>query len=291
MSVGLLTPEAVAQAYKNACLTELQALKPGNVHVFADGHGMTVYDFIKSADASAAVIAQAGVSVGERIGHAVKATQAAVGMNTNLGLILLAAPLVHAALATNAHLGLTSAVTQVLNTLSDEDGWLAAQAILLANPAGLGRVASHDVHAPAKVNLGLMMASAADRDRIAWQYAHAFADIFNLGLPCYLAAKQRWQEQAKNDSDAWAASAVYLAFLAHYEDSHILRKFGVGVAAQVKREAQAIEAKYRQAHHPKLMQKELLAWDASLKQRHINPGSSADLTVACLLAANLQRLS
>jgi triphosphoribosyl-dephospho-CoA synthetase len=35
------------------------------------------------------------------------------------------------------------------------------------------------------------------------------------------------------------------------------------------------------------MQKQLLAWDAALKVRNINPGSSADLTVACLLAAYL----
>jgi triphosphoribosyl-dephospho-CoA synthase len=53
-----LTPAEAAQVYKAACIAELQALKPGNVHLFADGHGMTIRDFIKSADASANVIAQ-----------------------------------------------------------------------------------------------------------------------------------------------------------------------------------------------------------------------------------------
>ncbi|MEY4929079.1 MAG: hypothetical protein RL279_818, partial [Pseudomonadota bacterium] len=47
-----LSPAVLTQAYRNACLAELQAIKPGNVHVFADGHGMTVHDFIKSADAT-----------------------------------------------------------------------------------------------------------------------------------------------------------------------------------------------------------------------------------------------
>jgi triphosphoribosyl-dephospho-CoA synthase len=94
----MLTSAKLAQAYRNACMAELEALKPGNVHVFADGHGMTIQDFIKSADASAAVIAQANLSVGERIFQSVKATQIAVGMNTNLGIILLCAPLIHAAL-------------------------------------------------------------------------------------------------------------------------------------------------------------------------------------------------
>ena len=93
-----MTPEKLAIAFKSACMAELEALKPGNVHLFADGHGMTITDFIKSADATALVIAQPNLSVGERILHAVQATQNAVGLNTNLGIILLCAPLIHAAL-------------------------------------------------------------------------------------------------------------------------------------------------------------------------------------------------
>ena len=43
----------MTQKYTNACMAELTALKPGNVHLFADGHGMLVQDFIKSAEVSA----------------------------------------------------------------------------------------------------------------------------------------------------------------------------------------------------------------------------------------------
>jgi triphosphoribosyl-dephospho-CoA synthase len=39
------------------------------------------------------------------------------------------------------------------------------------------------------------------------------------------------------------------------------------------------------------MQTPLLKWDAALKRRGINPGTSADLTVATLLANQLQQLS
>jgi len=53
-------------------------------------------------------------------------------------------------------------------------------------------------------------------------------------------------------------------------------------------EAQEVEASYWATDNPKLMQKKLLEWDTSLKMRRINPGTSADLTVACLLAAYLQ---
>ena len=43
----------IAAAFIAACRDEIEAPKPGNVHVFADGHGMTVEDFLRSAEAAA----------------------------------------------------------------------------------------------------------------------------------------------------------------------------------------------------------------------------------------------
>ena len=43
---------ALRRAYLEACALELRALKPGNVHVHAAGHGMTAADFERSAAAS-----------------------------------------------------------------------------------------------------------------------------------------------------------------------------------------------------------------------------------------------
>ena len=93
--------EQLSNAFKAACMAELEALKPGNVHIFADGHGMTVQDFIASADAVSKVIALPYLSLGERILHSVQATQNAVNMNTNLGMILLCAPIIQAKLLAN----------------------------------------------------------------------------------------------------------------------------------------------------------------------------------------------
>ncbi len=42
--------EQVAAAFKAACLDELEAPKPGNVHVFASGHRMTAAEFVRSAE-------------------------------------------------------------------------------------------------------------------------------------------------------------------------------------------------------------------------------------------------
>ena len=288
MTANALMVEKLAGAYHSACMLELQALKPGNVHMFADGHGMTVQDFIKSADASASVIAKSNLTVGERILQSVEATHHAVGKNTNLGLILLCAPLIHSALSADEHQSLQLILAKTLNQLTGDDGLLAAQAIVLANPAGLGRVAEYDVHDQAKTSLLTMMQSAQDKDNIAWQYTHAFSGIFEFGVPRYIAAQKKWQDRAKTQSDAWAATAIYLGFLARQLDSHVVRKHDEFLARELMYEARVIEADYWATDNPKLMQKRLLTWDASLKERNINPGTSADLTVACLLVNYLQ---
>src|SRR5690606_22884765 len=87
----------LTEAYETACRAEIEALKPGNVHVFADGHRMSADQFLRSAEVSAAPLTEPGVSVGRRILAAVDATRTAVATNTNLGIVLLAAPLLRAA--------------------------------------------------------------------------------------------------------------------------------------------------------------------------------------------------
>jgi len=276
-----LTPTQLAQAYKNACMGELQALKPGNVHAFSDGHGMTIQDFIQSADVTAEPIARAGLSVGERVFYSVEATQKAVGQNTNLGMLLLCAPLLHAASSVQADQSLWAQLDQTLNQLSIDDAVWVAKAIVLANPGGLGASDQHDVHEAPAVSLLEMMRSAQDKDRISWQYANAFQDIVGFGVNLYADALLKWENAA------WAAAALYLGFLTRYADTHVLRKHGEQVANLLMLEAKEIESNYWSTRNPKLMQKQLLVWDASLKARKINPGTSADLTVATLLASDL----
>ena len=171
--------DPVAAAYLEACLAELDAPKPGNVHRFAPGHRMEVKDFIRSAEASAAPIAAKGERIGIRVRAAVEATLSAVQQNTNLGIILLCAPLAAAAEAPDA--ALRPALERVLDGLDRADAQDVFFAIAVANPGGLGRAPRHDVNAPATVTLREAMAEAADRDRIARQYVTTYEDVFLLG--------------------------------------------------------------------------------------------------------------
>lgn len=266
--------------FKDACMAELSALKPGNVHIFADGHGMTVQDFIKSAEATANVISQPGMSVGQRILTATEATWDSVACNTNLGIVLLAAPLIQAAMVDGAA-SLQLKLQHVLRTLTIEDAALAYLAIQRASPAGLGNADQHDVHDTPQITLLAAMQAAQTRDLVARQYANDYADIFGFSVQCYQQALAKWQRPA------WAVTALYLGLLAKYKDSHIQRKYGLQTASAIRQEAMQHERALLQCDNPKQYQRKLMLWDADLKQRKINPGTSADLTVTTLFALSI----
>jgi triphosphoribosyl-dephospho-CoA synthase len=278
-----LTSQEVAQAFRDACLAELDALKPGNVHRFADDPRMSVADFETSARVAAPALSMPMISVGVRIRLSVEATLSIVGHNTNLGIILLCAPLAAAALG--PALGdLRERLGKILAGLDIEDARNAYLAIREAKPGGLGEVTRHGVQSEPEVTLLEAMAAAEGRDRIAWNYVHDFADIFELGLPRFGQAMTQWQ------SPSFATTCVYLGFLAAIPDTLIARKFGSVRAAEVLEEARTLETRLKPSKDPRALEPELEEFDRSLKARGLNPGTSADLTVATLFAASLHAL-
>lgn len=276
----MLTADFIAKSYWQACLDELRAPKAGNVHDFSDGHGMTVGEFELSAEVTRDWIARPGASVGERVRGAIAATREAVDCNTNLGIVLMSAPIARAAELEGAE-NLGPALMRVLDDLGIGDAEDVFEAIVLASPAGLGESPEHDVRAPATVTLLEAMRSAADRDRIAWNYANGFADIFDIGIPSFREAFARW------DDWLWATAAVHFAFMAAFPDTHIFREHGAVAGEEAQTAAAPIHARLKQTEEPASLMHEVLALDLRLKERGLNPGTSADLTVATLFAVRL----
>jgi triphosphoribosyl-dephospho-CoA synthase len=272
--VSGLSSAQIAAAYRASCLDELDALKPGNVHAFADGHRMRVADFVASAEVSTPHLAQAGAGVGTRVRGGVKATLAATDQNTNLGILLLCAPL---ALAAERGGPLRPALQGVLEGLDPRDAAEIFSAIRLANPGGLGRAERHDVNDPGAALLQAAMAEAAPRDRIARAYVTGFEDLFTIGLPALEAAR------ARGLAPPWSTTAVFLAYLARVADSHIARKHGAARAEAVRVEAAALLS----LDLGTAPVADLLAHDARLKAANLNPGTSADFTVATLFLDRL----
>lgn len=268
-----------AAMFLAACRAELGALKPGNVHIHVGGHGMDVAQFEASAVASAPHIAAQDEKVGTRILRAVEDSFAVAGCNTNLGILLLCAPLAAAAQRGDGT-DLRARLHGVLTTLDADDTAAVYAAIRLANPGGLGSVDEQDVAAPPSVGLLQAMAMAAERDRIAAAYVTDYTEIFDFGLPVLANAMQ-----ATGDN-RYAITTLHMAYLAFFPDSHIARKYGLETAEAVRAEAHALAPLWQPAARPDTAQ-DLLAFDTDLKGRGINPGTTADLVVATLFAASL----
>lgn len=274
-----LTPTIVSTAFVDACLAELQALKPGNVHVFSAGHGMETRHFEAAARAAAPLIADPALSLGERINAAVGASFEVANCNTNLGIILLTVPLAAASLAPDGG-DLRARLAKILDHLTIEDATHTFRAISRANPAGLGQVKTGDVAKPAELTLRAAMALSADRDRIGRAYTDNFADIFELGLPKFQAALK------SGVSETWATTRLHMTYLATFADSHIVRKHGPKAAEGVRQEAENY-LEFSDCTESETAHDALLAFDLSLKDRGLNPGTTADFVVATLFARDL----
>jgi len=271
----------VERAVLDSFLGEINALKPGNVHRFAGGHGMRYEEFLVSAQVSAPILCDSGLSLGARCLRAVQATRNAVGTNTNLGMVLLFAPIICAVQHDGTPRSLAAGIGEVIASAQQADVAQIFAAIALANPGGLGLVPAHDVHREPDCSLLDAMTAAAGRDLVARQYTTAFGDVFGVGLPIL----ERYS--AGGNGVEWTTVRCYLRFLASFPDSHIQRKHGAQVAGQVSQRAEVALAEFEQHKDPGTMTSQLLGLDREWKDAGINPGTSADLTAASLLLYHL----
>ena len=256
-----------------ACIWEATARKPGNVHRYQDFADTTYTDFLLSAAAIAPVMAAAcRQRVGMTVLESVRATRRTVGSNTNLGIILLLAPLA----AVSPDKELSSGVERVLGGLDFEDARLVFEAIRLASPGGLGRAPEQDVYEEPTQTLRQIMALAAGRDLIARQYANGFAEVFEDGVPALLGGLQQ------TGSQEGAILFAHLHLLAHHPDTLIVRKLGRAEAEEAARRAQAVlDAKWPHERAGWAALTELDTWLRAEGNRR-NPGATADLLTACL---------
>jgi len=272
----------VATAGQLACLLEVSAPKPGNVSPFASFRDTTYEDFLASAAAIGPALAGAGQrSLGATIRAAAEATARWAPSNTNLGLVLLLAPLARAQLRPGQHpLRARLAATLAETTVADaRDAYVAIRSVA---PAGLGRVSEQDVAVPPTATLRDAMALARDRDAIAREYASDFETTFAIGAPGL--------HGALSDGLAWreAVVEVYLALLAASPDTHIARKLGAEAAVTVQRRARAVVD--AGGVRTTAGRDAIAALDRELRDEAntLNPGATADLTGAAIYVVLLE---
>jgi triphosphoribosyl-dephospho-CoA synthase len=263
-----------------ACVWEATARKPGNVHRFVDFDDLSYLDFLTSAAAVAPVLAAAADHrVGQTVLEGVRRTRQVAITNSNLGILLLLAPLTKAAVESDHRTGLM----RVLDDLDVEDSRLVYEAIRLANPGGLGRTAEQDVKDEPTLPLRAVMALAADRDLIARQYANGFREVFEDGAPAILEGMKR------TGSMEGAILYAHLCLMARYPDTLIGRKCGAVEAMESALRARAVLDKgWPHTSEGRDALADLDAWLRADGRRR-NPGATADLIAACLFVVLHER--
>ncbi|MHC8441363.1 MAG: triphosphoribosyl-dephospho-CoA synthase [Candidatus Eutrophobiaceae bacterium] len=256
---------------------DLQALKPGNVGLHGKGHGMSVDDFKHSTAVAVPILCDSGLACGARVRAAVAATCAAVACNTNLGMLLLAAPLICAMERRQLARGtLRLFVEAVLGDLDENDTRDVFQAIALASPGGLGEMEIHDVRVEPECGILQAMREVSDWDSIAGQYVNGFEDVF-AGSRDLAQGMRRWGKLT------WAVTELYLDRLAKTADSHIIRKHGLEAAKACSSDCRIVSKEFKRQGLSPEMRAILLDLDREWKVRGFNPGTSADLVFASVL--------
>jgi triphosphoribosyl-dephospho-CoA synthase len=257
-----------------ACLLEASLPKPGNVHRGADFEDLSLYDFQASAVAIGPAMDQAAAvgRLGQTVLRAIESTRAVVRTNTNLGMVLLLAPLA----CVPREEPLETGLARIYGALTPDDSHAVYRAIRMAQPGGLGKVQQMDLADRPPPDLLAAMASAAERDLIARQYTNRFQDLFSTCVP--------WLRDGLGGGLGLAETVAHthVRLMHRFPDSLIARKCGLDVAAAAAARAGKVldcggpaDESYRAAVA------DLDFWLRSDGHRR-NPGTTADFVAAGL---------
>ena len=262
-----------------ACLLEVCAAKPGNVHRGADFDDLTLTDFAISAEiVGQSIDSRKSDSVGQLVHDIVSSTAEIVQTNTNLGISLLLGPL---AIVANKEDLDQSNIRKQLKALESEDARLVYDAIRLAGPSGLGVSTEMDIQEEPPNDILDAMQFSSDKDLVARQYSNNFEQVFEEVVPMLVAGEAQFGCLTE------AIIYSHVSMLARYGDSLIQRKCGADVSNQAKERAghallQLVEKPDRQHYYDAVG--DLDFWLRSDGHQR-NPGTTADLIVAGLFVA------
>ena len=263
-------------AYLFACKKDIEVLKPGNVSLKSPHHDTSAHDYIESSIYSSHHLFNINYSLGERVFNSVKATKKIVKTNTNLGIILLCAPIIHS-LINYDNVSIRDSLETSINQSNGDDTLLISESINLAKPGGLGKSMKYDTKSLPKINLMKIMQYSSKYDRISYQYAHKFTDIFDFIVPC-IKFHRKYSRSYEH-----SLALTFLEILSKIPDSHISRKFGDKISKKTSNEANDLLKILDKDDSWDLASKHLKSLDYEYKKKGINPGTTADLLVAGLM--------
>lgn len=285
--------------------------KPGNIHRNRDFERTKFEHFLCSAVAitppmvtlalNGALLGlnkltEAEVELGKHVLEAISDTQRwQHGGNTNLGSVLLLAPLcVGAGAASSSGMmttgGIRREVERVMLGTTSKDAVNVYEAIKVARPGGMTPVNDLDVNKESSreeilkndVSLYRIFETSSSRDGISKELVSGMKMTFEIGHPTF---RKTFEETQDTNT---ATVNTYLTILSKEPDSLITRKSGETAAHDVMRRAkEAVEAGgLRTAKGRKMIQN--LDDELGKQGGKLNPGTTADLTCSSIMVALLE---
>ena len=271
-----LTPKNIQSAYLFSCHKDIELIKPGNVNIISPHKDTNARDYIESSVLSSKILFQEKLTLGERILESVKITRKKIKTNTNLGIILLCAPIIHAIIKFK-DLELRDGIKMTLSSSTPKDTLDICSAINISSPGGLGKRDVYDTNSLPDVSVKEIMDYSAKYDRISYQYSNNYIDIFDFIIPRLIFLIK------KHGSLDISLSLMFIEILAKIPDSHITRKLGDKISKKTSNHANDLLKILDKESSHEYLTNQLSKLDYEYKKKGINPGTTADLLLASLM--------
>lgn len=297
-----MNPELIAKIAQIASVLEVSGHpKPGNVHRTQDFDDMIFEDFLISGIVVGDIMKKAAergkkykddyslhkIRLGEIIKEAVLETDKWIGNNTNLGIIILLAPLSAAAGMSNDVTELRKNVERIMNATTSKDAINLYDAINAADAGGMGEQEELDVAdteargriIKEDISMFKVFEMSAKWDLLSKELTTGMPVTFETGFPTFKETKASYGLNK-------ATVQTFLTILAQNPDTLISRKYGMDTARIVSADADSI----LQNGGILNAQGELLIrqFDTQLLKNKFNPGTTADITAASIMVTLLE---
>lgn len=275
--------------------------KPGNVHRTRNFSDMVFEDFLLSGIAIGKTMEKAAergfkyrhrsenwhkIGLGELILEAVTETDHWVANNTNLGIVMLLAPISVAAGMFDDVNSFREIIDQIMRSTTPEDAVNLYRAINIAAAGGMGQQDDLDVSAESSlqklrdenVNMFSVLEMSSSWDKLSYELTHKMPVTFEIGYPTFKKLKSEYETNQ-------ATVQTFLTILSQVPDTLISRKFGEHKAEEVSSSAKSI------LEEGGILTKKGICsvekFDQELIVDGLNPGTTADFTAASIMIAYL----
>lgn len=301
-----MNPSYVSKCAQIASVLEVSGHpKPGNVHRTQNFPDMVFEDFLLSGIAIGETMEKAArkgfkyksktekwdkIGLGKMILEAVRETDHWVANNTNLGIVMLLAPIsVVAGMSEDETVNwdvFRDKIDQLIRSTTSEDAVNLYQAINIADAGGMGEQDDLDVANKSSlqklrddnVNMFRVLEMSSAWDKLSYELTHKMPVTFEIGYPVFQQVKS---EKGINE----ATVQTFLTILSRVPDTLISRKFTDAKAGEVSARAQAIleEGGILTRKGTSIVGK----FDQELIKGGLNPGTTADFTASSIMVAYL----